>query len=134
VSRDLDVLATVALGGAVGALGRYGVAEALPHRTPGFPWSTFTVNVVGCLLIGLLMWFVLDVWGEHRYLRPFIGVGLLGGFTTFSTYSVDILDLLRAGAWPTAVAYAVTSVLTGLVGVALGFATGRALALRRRNP
>ena len=80
-----DLLLVVAAGGALGAAGRFGAAKALPSAPDEFPWSTFLVNATGCLLLGLLMVCALDVWPTSRYLRPFLGVGLLGGYTTFST-------------------------------------------------
>ncbi|MGZ4603740.1 MAG: fluoride efflux transporter FluC, partial [Kineosporiaceae bacterium] len=82
VVRRRDVLAVIAVGGALGSLGRWGVAEALPHAPGVFAWSTFVTNVSGCFLIGLLMVFVIDVWPPSRHLRPFLGVGVLGGYTT----------------------------------------------------
>lgn len=80
------VLAAVSLGGVVGALARYLIATAWPHRASAFAWSTFTINVTGCLLIGVVIVLV----GDHRLLRPLLGTGVLGGYTTFSTYIVDI--------------------------------------------
>ena len=83
------VLGAIAAGGALGALGRYGLAVAWPHRPGRFPWATFVTNVSGCLLIGVLMVLVVEVWSAHRLLRPFLGVGVLGGYTTFSTFALD---------------------------------------------
>src|SRR4051794_22770193 len=80
------VLGAISAGGACGALARYAVAEAWPHAAGGFPVSTLLVNVSGCLLIGVLMVVVTEVAPERRLLRPFAGVGVLGGYTTFSTY------------------------------------------------
>ncbi|HTY73429.1 MAG TPA: CrcB family protein [Actinomycetes bacterium] len=125
-ARDLDVVAVVALGGALGSLARYALALGLPHRDPAaFAWATFLTNVSGCLLIGVLMWFVLEVWGPRRYARPFLGIGVLGGFTTFSTYAVETQGMARAGAWGTATAYVAASVVLGLLAVRVGYALGR---------
>ncbi|MCP3754828.1 CrcB family protein [Streptomyces sp. TBY4] len=101
------VLAAVAAGGAVGAAARYGVGLLWPAAPGAFPWGTFWVNVAGCALIGVLMVLI----GEggrsaHPLVRPFLGVGVLGGFTTFSTYAVDLARLLDAGEAGTALAYA----------------------------
>ena len=71
----------------------------------GFPWATFIENVSGGFLLGVLMVFLLDVWLPHRYLRPFLGVGVLGGYTTFSTYMLESRDLLAGGRAATAFAY-----------------------------
>jgi fluoride exporter len=119
------VLGVVAAGGVLGALARYGIGVAFPHPPHGFPWATFAINVSGCLLIGVLMALVTDVWSGHRLLRPFLGTGLLGGFTTFSTYVVDTQHLLAAGAARTALAYLVGTVLAALIAVQLGMAATR---------
>jgi CrcB protein len=130
--RDLDVLAAIAAGGALGSVARYALARALPHPDPGsFAWATFLANVSGCLLIGVLMWLILEVWGASRYVRPFLGIGVLGGYTTFSTYAVEAQGMARAGMWGTAGLYVVTSVLLGLVAVRVGYALGRQLSRRR---
>ncbi|HEV7652777.1 MAG TPA: CrcB family protein [Actinophytocola sp.] len=91
------VLGVVALGGGLGALARYGLTVLLPTPPGGFPWATFLVNVLGCLLIGVLMVPVTEVHAAHRLVRPFLGVGVLGGFTTFSTYALEVHSLLRPG-------------------------------------
>ena len=86
------VVAVVALGGAIGATGRYAASLWWPVQSGGFPWTTFGINVVGCAVIGVFMVVITDVWAAHRLVRPFFGTGVLGGFTTFSTYAVDIQD------------------------------------------
>lgn len=119
------VLGVVAAGGVLGALARYGIGLAVPHEPAGFPWATFAINVSGCLLIGVLMVLVTDVWPGHRLLRPFLGTGLLGGYTTFSTYVVDVQHLLGAGAARTALVYLVGTLLAALVAVQVGMAATR---------
>lgn len=119
------VLGVVAAGGVLGALARYGIGLAVPHKPAGFPWATFAINVSGCLLIGVLMVLVTDVWPGHRLLRPFLGTGLLGGYTTFSTYVVDVQHLLGAGAARTALVYLVGTLLAALVAVQFGMAATR---------
>ncbi|GAA4429751.1 CrcB family protein [Georgenia halophila] len=127
------MLTVIALGGAVGALARYGLALALPHGAGAFPWATWVTNVVGCLLVGVLMG-AIDVAGRpHRLLRPFLGVGLLGGFTTFSTYTVEVHELLDAGALTTAFAYLAGTVLAALAAVAAGLALTRWATRPRRQ-
>lgn len=130
VRERADVLAVVAVGGAVGAAARYGVSTVATYRTGEFPWGTFAVNVTGCLLIGVLMVLVLDVWPAHRYLRPFAGVGVLGGYTTFSTYALESRDLLASGEVMTAMTYALGSVLAGSAAAALGIVVTRAVVER----
>ncbi|MFC4997588.1 fluoride efflux transporter CrcB [Dactylosporangium cerinum] len=118
------VLAAVAVGGSAGSAARFGVAQLLPHDAgTGVPWSTLAVNAVGCLLIGVL---VVLAEGRHPLLRPLLGVGVLGGFTTFSTYTVDVVVLAQRGALWTAAAYAAGTLLSALVAVSAGvFATRR---------
>jgi fluoride exporter len=130
---DPAVLAVVSIGGVLGALARYGLSEAFPHPPGGFAWATFAVNVSGCLLIGVLMVFVGQVWTGQRLLRPFLGVGVLGGYTTFSTYAVDIERAASAGAAGTGLLYAAATLLAALLAVWAG-ATITGWAVRRRRP
>jgi fluoride exporter len=127
-SRQWDILLVIALGGGLGSLARYLLAQALPTPHGAFPWATFLTNTIGCLALGALMVLVLDVWPPRRYLRPFLGVGVLGGFTTFSTYTVEIHDLLGVGHWSLADAYALDSLVAGLLAVWLGIALTRLAA------
>jgi CrcB protein len=90
------ILAAVAAGGVIGALTRYGASLWLPHAPGAFPWATFTINVSGCLLIGVLMVLISEVWSAHPLLQPFLGTGVMGGYTTFSAYAVDARGLLGA--------------------------------------
>lgn len=130
-----DVLLVISAGGALGSVARWGVGELLPWTGTGFPWATFVENVSGGFVLGVLMVFLLDVWAPHRYLRPFLGVGLLGGYTTFSTYMLESRDLLVAGQPVTAFAYLAGSLLAGLAAVWLGIALARlrTRGARRRN-
>lgn len=133
-----SVLGAISVGGAIGASARYGLGVAFPPGPAGFPWATFAVNVSGCLLIGALMVWVtqLDATGRRRawrLLRPFLGVGVLGGFTTFSTYVGEIQRLFDAGAAATALAYLAGTVLAALPATWLGLAGTRWL-LRRSRP
>jgi CrcB protein len=111
------VLGVVSCGGVVGALARHGVQLAWPLRPGGFPWSTFTINVTGCLLIGVVMALVAEVWMGRRLLRPFLGVGVLGGYTSFSAYALDIEQTLVAEAPRVALVYLAATVVTALVAV-----------------
>ena len=113
-----------ALGGALGALARWAVGLALPRSSESWPWGTLTVNLVGCLLIGVLL-AVLDARRpDDDRLRTFLGAGVLGGFTTFSAFAVEATDLMRAGSPTMAAAYVAVSVLGGLVAVAAGLQIG----------
>jgi CrcB protein len=114
------VVAVVAGGGALGALARWAVAEALPHDAGRFPWDTFLTNVAGCFLIGVLMVLVVEIWPGKVLVRPFLGTGILGGFTTFSTYAVDTRTMLAAGRAGLAAAYLAATLVLGLVAVVAG--------------
>ncbi|HZC25928.1 MAG TPA: fluoride efflux transporter CrcB [Actinopolymorphaceae bacterium] len=128
--RLVDTTAVIGMGGALGSLARYALSVRVPHGPRGFPWSTFLTNVGGCFAIGVLMVLIVDVWVAHRLLRPFLGVGVLGGFTTFSTYEVETATLLRDGPGATGLAYLVGTVATALLAVWLGAHVTR-LAVRR---
>ncbi|MEU8328983.1 CrcB family protein [Micromonospora sp. NPDC048839] len=130
-ARPATVLATIAAGGVLGALARAGLQHAAPHPPTGFPWATFGINLSGCLLIGVLMATLGHLGGGHPLARPFLGVGVLGGFTTFSAYVVDIQQALVAGAPGTALAYLAATLLGALVAVGLGDAATTALLVRR---
>ncbi|MFC5060618.1 fluoride efflux transporter CrcB [Actinomycetospora atypica] len=119
-------VAVVAVGGALGALARWALGVAWPTPPGGFPTTTLGINVVGCLLMGVLVVHVAEVRTAHPLIRPFLGVGVLGGFTTFSTFAYDAHQLLVGGRPGVALAYlAATGV--GSVGAA---AAGLALAQR----
>jgi fluoride exporter len=118
-------VAVIALGGALGATARQLISEALPHSMQGFPFGTFIVNVSGCLLIGLLMVSILEVWRPHRLVRPFLGIGLLGGYTTFSTYAVETQRLIQVGDPRVAIAYFGGTVVGALLAVQVGVLLAR---------
>ncbi|MEU8179492.1 CrcB family protein [Micromonospora sp. NPDC049044] len=127
-ARPATTLAAIAAGGVLGALARAGLQHAVPHPPTGFAWATFGVNTSGCLLIGVLMAVLGHLGGGHPLARPFLGVGVLGGFTTFSTYAVDVQQTIVAGVPGTALAYLAATLLGALVAVWLGdAATARLL-------
>ncbi len=122
----------VAAGGGLGALLRYGVLLALP---PGeaWPWATVVVNVCGCLVMGALVMVLTVHRAEHGALRLFLGTGLLGGFTTVSTYAADTHGLLADSARPgLAAAYLLFTPLTCLLAVTVG-ALGARTVLPERS-
>jgi CrcB protein len=133
VRSHADVLAVISAGGALGSLGRWGVGELLQWSGTTFPWATFLVNVSGALALGVLMVLVVEVWPPRRYVRPFVGVGLLGGWTTFSAYVLEAHDLLAVDRPATAFAYVGGSLVAGLVAVWLGIAGARLLAPAARQ-
>jgi fluoride exporter len=120
-----DVLLVIGVGGSLGAAARWSVSQLLTPVDGGFPLATFVVNVVGCLLLGVLMVLVTDRWPPSRYRRPFLGVGVLGGFTTFSTFEAEARELVAGGHGLLAAAYVVGSLVAGLLAVALGVAATR---------
>ena len=96
-----------------------------------FPASTLAINVLGCALIGVLMVLITDGWSRQRLLRPFLGTGVLGGFTTFSTYTVDIQRLV-GGAHPgPALLYLALTPIGALLAVWMTATTTRRLVSRR---
>jgi CrcB protein len=127
------VVAVVALGGALGATARYAISLHWPAPPGGFPWPTFWTNVVGCAAIGVFMVLITDVWAAHRLVRPFFGTGILGGFTTFSTYAVDIQKLVDHGRPATGLAYLAATLLAALSAVWLA-STGARRVLKWRQP
>jgi CrcB protein len=126
------VVAAVALGGATGACARYGASLLWPTATDGFPWTTLLVNVIGCAVIGVFMVAISEVWTAHRLVRPFFGTGVLGGFTTFSTYAVDIERLVDGGRARSGLAYLGLTLLAALAAVwSAVWLTRRVLAWRQ---
>jgi CrcB protein len=130
VRHHARVLAVISVGGALGALARYGIGRAIPTPTGTFPWSTFLINVLGCFLIGVLMVIVIHAVPSRILVRPFFGVGILGGFTTFSTAAVESVRLLQTGAAATALAYAFGTLIAATIAVYVGTAATR-IALYR---
>ena len=119
--------AAAAVGGAAGALARWGVGSALPHDADGWPWSTLLVNLTGCALIGVLVAVLAARAPDHPWLRPLLVTGVLGGWTTYSTFAVDAVRLADAGAWATAAGYVLVSVAGGLLAVVAGLRAARAV-------
>lgn len=122
---DLAVLATIALGGVIGSLGRYAVGVGLPHEPGAFPWATLVVNVSGAFAMGLLVAYLVDRPGVHRLARPFVGVGVLGGWTTFSALAVDVVQLGADDHVQAALAYVAATFLVGTLAVAAGSSLGQ---------
>ena len=116
----------VGIGGAAGAMGRYLVGRELTERIGGvFPWGTFTVNLVGAFLIGILFATLTEKSVGNDQLRLLLVVGFLGGFTTFSSYTLEAINLAESGTWSTAMLYVLGSNLLGLAACVAGIAVIR---------
>ena len=111
----VSMLVVVAVGGAVGACLRYGLSLAFPDATTGFPWTIFAINVVGCFLLALLP--ASAAVRRHPHLPPLLGTGVLGGFTTLSTYAEQTRALVASDHVLTAATYVVATLAACLVAV-----------------
>lgn len=123
--REWDVLVAVGLGGVVGTQARYWVGRGLPHSSTSFPWSTTLINASGCLAIGVLMAVLLSRVSPPRLARPFLGVGVLGGYTTFSTFAGDVVGLTVRHRPGLATAYLAVTVVSCAAAVWIGTASTR---------
>jgi fluoride exporter len=121
------VVLAVFVGGFFGGLARYGLGEAFPTSSNSFPWTTFGINLGGAFLLALLLVLVLEVLPPTRFVRPALGTGFLGAFTTFSSLAVSTDQLAAHGHSAIAVAYAAASLFGGLACAALGLVAGRLL-------
>jgi len=124
-----QILLAVAAGGALGAAGRHAVSHAaLRWLGPGFPWGTLAVNVAGSFAMGLLIAAFARAPGPvSPELRAFLSVGVLGAFTTFSTFSLDVIVLVERKAHLAALGYAGASVAVSILALAAGLLFGRAV-------
>jgi CrcB protein len=118
---DVRELTAIFAGGMLGALARVGLAQAFPHAPTAWPWPTFAANLAGALLLG---WAVTRL-SPASYGRPFVGIGVCGALTTFSTLQLELLRMLDADRWALALAYTAASVAGGLLAVRAGIALAR---------
>jgi CrcB protein len=123
--NDPAVLAAVALGGALGAPARYGLAQLVHAGAGTFPWATFWTNVSGSFVLGVIVVVVARRFPSARYVRPFVATGFLGAYTTYSTFAVETVVLARDGHVALAWGYAATSLVAGCTAAAAGIAVGR---------
>ena len=125
----ISTLVQVALGGAIGAVLRYSAGAAITRFCgPGFPWGTMFVNIFGSFLMGLLIALAASGRVSNGSL-PFLAVGVLGGFTTFSAFSLDAIILIERGQFGAATLYVFTSVLVSLAALVIGLTLGRAFTV-----
>jgi CrcB protein len=124
-----DVIAIIAVGGALGAPARYEVSRLIHVANDSFPWATFVTNLSGAFVLGLFLTFTLERLASTRYrlLRPFFAIGFLGAFTTFSTMAVETVTLEKDGYVALGFGYLIVSIGAGLVVTYLGIVIGRRL-------
>lgn len=116
----------IALGGALGAMTRYGLGAWISQRwNQGFPLHTFIINVTGAFLLGFLNVLFIERLTISPMWRLGIGVGFLGAYTTFSTFGYEVITLLQSGSLFTAAMYTIFSILVGFTGTALGIGLAR---------
>jgi fluoride exporter len=122
----MSLVLAIALGGAAGALGRYGVDSLIERRSDSlFPWATFTINMTGCLLVGFVIAALVDRHRAPSWLRAGLVIGFCGALTTFSTFAQETLDLLEARDVAVAVVSVAASVALGVFAVLVGIRVGR---------
>jgi len=120
-----DVLAAITVGGAIGAFGRYEAGLRWPAASGAFPATTFLVNTSGSLLIGILLVLIVERWSSPRLARPFLCIGVLGAWTTMSTFATEADLLVRDGHAATALAYIAATIAAGLTATAAGIGVAR---------
>jgi CrcB protein len=121
--------AAIAVGGGLGTLARYGVERAAVPGSDGFPWATWSVNVVGSFVLGAVVTLVVERWPRNRYLRPLVAVGFCGGFTTFSTLAVEVDQRIQHGHGTLAAVYLVATLVAGLGAALAGISLARGRVL-----
>ena len=119
------ILVAIALGGMIGATARYKLSTWITTSAGEFPWATFWTNVSGSLVLGFLLVVLIERFPPSRYARAFAGTGVLGAYTTFSTFSVETDLLIKDGQVGTAIAYVVASLVAGVAVAWLGIVLGR---------
>jgi CrcB protein len=123
--RRGTILAAIALGGALGAPARYGVAQLVHEATGSFPWATFWTNISGSFTLGVVLVLILERFPPTRYVRPFVATGFLGAYTTYSTFAVETDLLVRSGQAGIGIVYGLASLVAGFVAVWAGMLVGR---------
>ena len=124
------VLFAIALGGMLGASARFELNQALPTAAGGFPWATFWENISGSFVLGVLLVLILERFPPTRYLRPFLATGVLGAYTTMSTYAVETALLLKDRHFAIAIVYGLGSLAAGLAAAYGGIVFGRRMPVR----
>lgn len=117
-TQDRRELAAIFAGGVLGALARTGLAEVVPHSASSWPWATFAVNLVGAFLLGYFVTRLQERLPTSSYKRPFLGTGLCGALTTFSTVQLELYEMIQAHRFALAIGYAAATVLVSFIAVA----------------
>jgi fluoride exporter len=128
----LPVLLAVGSGGALGVVARHELTLAAPVSAGAFPWTTWAINLTGSFVLGVIATLVLERWPPTRYVRPFVGIGICGGYTTWSTFMTETVLLARDHRPGLAATYVTASVTGGLVATYAGSWAARRSPRRRR--
>lgn len=126
----LSIVGAVFVGGCAGGLARYGVTRLWPTPRDGFPWATFGINLSGAFVLAVLLVLITEWLPPTRYVRPLLGTGFCGAWTTFSSVAASTDQLVAHDHAATGVLYLIASLGVGLVAAAAGLATGRLLVRR----
>ncbi|MFF7011805.1 fluoride efflux transporter FluC [Streptomyces fimicarius] len=129
--RQGEIIAAIAAGGVIGACARYGATLIWPAAPTAFPWTVFWINVSGCAAMGVLMVLITERFTVHPLTRPFLGTGVLGGYTTFSTATLDTQRLLDHGRHATGLLYAAATLTAAFAAVRAAAALTRLVVLPR---
>jgi len=129
--RSAAILGAVFVGGCVGGVARYAVTRAWPTPAHGFPWATFVINASGAFVLAALLVVVNDVLPPTTYVRPLLGTGLCGAWTTFSSIAASTDQLVAHGHSGTGVLYLIGSLAAGLSAAVLGLVAGRQVSRSR---
>jgi CrcB protein len=124
-----SVLMTIAIGGGLGTLGRYGISRVIHVSPDTFPWATFVTNLSGAFMIGVFLALILERSQPTRFARPFFAIGVLGGYTTYSTMAVETVTLCKDGYPVLGIGYLLASVFAGLACCYLGMVLARVTPL-----
>jgi fluoride exporter len=124
-THDRRELAAIFCGGIVGALARTGLAQTFPDSARSWPWAIFVANVAGAFLLGYFVTRLAERLPTSAYKRPFLGTGLCGALTTFSTFQLQLYRMAQAHEWGLAIGYAVATVTASFAALALATAVVR---------
>jgi len=125
MSREPKLLGAIALGGALGAPARYGVAQLIDVAPDSFPWATFVINVSGSFALGVVLAILIERYPPSHYARAFVATGFLGAYTTYSTFAVETDLLIKDGHTSIALTYVCASVVVGLSAAWAGLGLAR---------